>query len=43
VRFRLGEEGFEKAWVEGRAMTFEQAAAYALEDEETLRDQAAGG
>ena len=31
VRSRLGEEGFEEARAEGRAMTFEQAVAYALE------------
>jgi tetratricopeptide (TPR) repeat protein len=30
VRSRLGEEGFEEAWAEGRAMTFEQAVEYAL-------------
>jgi hypothetical protein len=28
----LGEEGFEAARAGGRAMTFEQAVAYALED-----------
>ncbi len=27
----LGEEGFEEAWAQGRAMTFEQAVEYALE------------
>ena len=32
MRSRLGEEGFEEAWTEGRAMTFEQAVAYALEE-----------
>jgi tetratricopeptide (TPR) repeat protein len=31
VRSRLGEEGFEEAWAEGRTMSFEQAVAYALE------------
>jgi predicted ATPase/DNA-binding XRE family transcriptional regulator len=31
VRSRLGEEGFEEAWAEGRTMTFEQAVGYALE------------
>ena len=31
VRSRLGQEGFEEAWAEGRAMTFEQAVEYALE------------
>jgi hypothetical protein len=30
----LGEEAFETAWAEGRAMTFEQAVAYALETDE---------
>jgi hypothetical protein len=30
----LGEEAFEAAWAEGRAMTFEQAVVYALEREE---------
>ena len=30
VRSRLGEEGFEETWAEGRAMTFEQAVEYAL-------------
>ena len=34
VRSRLGESAFEKARVEGRAMNFEQAAAYALEGNE---------
>jgi predicted ATPase/DNA-binding XRE family transcriptional regulator len=33
VRSQLGEEAFEAAWAEGRAMTFEQAVAYALEDD----------
>ena len=31
VRSGLGEEGFEEAWAEGRTMSFEQAAEYALE------------
>jgi hypothetical protein len=31
VRSRLGEEGFEEAWAEGRTMTFEQAVEYALD------------
>jgi tetratricopeptide (TPR) repeat protein len=35
VRSRLGEEGFEEARAEGRAMTFEQAAAYALSEADT--------
>ena len=34
ARSRLGEEAFETAWAEGRAMTFEQAVAYALETDE---------
>ena len=34
VRSRLGEEAFEEAREQGRSMTFEQAVAYALEDEE---------
>ena len=32
TRAALGEEGFTTAWVEGRALTMEQAIAYALED-----------
>jgi predicted ATPase/transcriptional regulator with XRE-family HTH domain len=32
VRAQLGETAFAAAWAEGRAMTFEQAVAYALED-----------
>ncbi len=31
VRSQMGEEGFEKARAGGRAMSFEQAVAYALE------------
>ena len=34
TRSRLGEADFEEARTEGRAMDFEQAAAYALEDNE---------
>jgi tetratricopeptide (TPR) repeat protein len=34
ARSRLGEEAFETAWNEGRAMTFEEAVTYALEDYE---------
>ena len=34
VRSELGEEGFEEARAEGRSMTFEQAVANALEDDE---------
>ncbi len=33
VRSQLGEEAFEAAWAEGRAMTLEQAVAYALEEQ----------
>ncbi|HEV2124887.1 MAG TPA: protein kinase, partial [Chloroflexota bacterium] len=32
TRTRLGESAFEEAWVEGRAMTVEQAVAYALSE-----------
>ena len=32
TRSRLGDAGFEEAQAEGRAITFEQAVAYALED-----------
>jgi hypothetical protein len=31
ARSALGETGYEAAWTEGRAMTLEQAVAYALE------------
>jgi predicted ATPase len=34
ARSQLGEEAFEAAWPEGRAMTFEQAVEYALGREE---------
>jgi ATP/maltotriose-dependent transcriptional regulator MalT len=34
ARGKLDEETFEAVWAEGRAMTFEQAVAYALEDDE---------
>jgi predicted ATPase/DNA-binding XRE family transcriptional regulator len=34
ARSQLGEEAFEAAWAEGRAMIFEKAVAYALEDDE---------
>jgi hypothetical protein len=37
-RSHLGEEAFEEARAEGRAMTFEQAVAYALD----RRDDACG-
>ena len=33
VRSRLGEEAFEKAWAQGRAMDFERAAEYAQSEE----------
>jgi hypothetical protein len=32
VREQLGDEAFSAAWAEGRAMTLEQAVAYALEE-----------
>jgi len=32
VRAALGEQAFETAWTEGRALTLEQAIAYALEE-----------
>ena len=31
LRTRLGDDAFAAAWAEGRAMTLEQAIAYALE------------
>jgi predicted ATPase len=34
AREALGDEAFARAWAEGQAMTLEQAAAYALEDDE---------
>jgi hypothetical protein len=34
TRSRLGEAHFEEVRAEGRTMTFEQAVAYALEDDE---------
>lgn len=33
ARVRLGETAFEKAWVEGKTMTQEEAVEYALEEE----------
>ncbi len=36
VRSTLSEEAFAAAWAEGRAMTLEQAIAYALEPTGTL-------
>ena len=34
VRSQMGEEAFEAARAQGRALTFEQAVAYALEEDE---------
>ena len=34
VHSLLGEAAFAEAWTEGRAMTFDRAVAYALEEEE---------
>jgi len=34
VRSQMGEKAFETARAEGREMTFEEAASYALEDDE---------
>jgi predicted ATPase/DNA-binding XRE family transcriptional regulator len=36
ARAQLDEEVFDAAWTEGRSLTFEQAVAYALADDETL-------
>jgi hypothetical protein len=33
IRAALGEEAFSQAWSEGRAMSLEEAVAYALEEE----------
>jgi hypothetical protein len=33
IRAALGEAAFEAAWAEGRAMTLEQAVAYALDEQ----------
>jgi predicted ATPase len=38
VRAQLGEEAFAAAWAEGRAMSMEQAIAYALEDSKVDRE-----
>jgi tetratricopeptide (TPR) repeat protein len=38
ARGALGEVAFTKAWEEGRAMTLEQAIAYAKEDNQTKKD-----
>ena len=43
TRSQLGDAAFEEAQAEGRAMTFEQAEAYALEDHDATPNQAAGG
>ena len=32
----VGEEAFETAWAEGGAMTFEQAVAYALDEDSSV-------
>ena len=32
VRCRLGRQAFEAAWAEGRALSLEQAVAFALEE-----------
>ena len=36
ARQALGEAGYAAAWAAGRAMTLEQAVAYALEDAPTV-------
>ena len=36
ARERLGEQAWIAAWDEGQAMTFDEAVAYALADDETL-------
>jgi ATP/maltotriose-dependent transcriptional regulator MalT len=41
ARTRLGEEAFEAAWSEGRAMNSEQAVEYALQQEEAVPEPAA--
>ena len=41
VRAKLGEAAFEAAWAEGRAMSFEQAIEYALEEPTAPQDDAA--
>ena len=33
VRVTMGDEAFASAWAEGRAMTLEQAVAYALDEQ----------
>ena len=33
ARSTLGDEAFAAAWAEGRAMTLEQAVAYALDEQ----------
>ncbi len=41
ARSQLDRETFERAWVEGQAMTLEQAIDYALQDENTTVEAAA--
>jgi hypothetical protein len=36
AREQLGERAWAEAWEEGRAMSFEEAVAYALEGDEAL-------
>jgi hypothetical protein len=43
VRRVLDQEAFAAAWAEGRAMTLEQAVAYALEEPSPGRAPEAGG
>ena len=38
VRSQLGEEGFEEARAEGRAMDFERAVAYALSESDAPKE-----
>ena len=42
ARSRLEEAAWEAAWAEGRAMTFEEAVAYALEEEADADKPASG-
>ena len=39
ARSQLGDETFEQVWQEGRAMSLEQAIAYALEQEALCSDE----
>jgi predicted ATPase/class 3 adenylate cyclase len=43
ARSRLGEEGWEEALAEGRAMTLEEAISYGLEEDGTARSACAPG